>query len=92
MKKLSKALLFLHIAVWTALLLTINCFAYIDPSVTTFAIQAVAGVVIASSVIIIAYFRRAKKKIKNKLGIDDSKNKEKEGDIVEISEEDIEKK
>lgn len=90
--KLSKILLFLHLAIWSAVLLTVYSFAYIDPSVMTFAVQAVAGVVIASSVIIIAYWRKAKKKIKNTLGIDDNSKKEKEDEIVEVPEEDIDNK
>ena len=59
--------------------------AYIDPSVTTFLIQAIAGVVIAVGAAIGIYFRRAKKKINQKLNIDENRNKEVESDDVVIT-------
>ena len=48
---------------------------YIDPSVMTYAIQAIAGIVIAVGAVFAVYFRKAKKKISNKLGIDENKIK-----------------
>ena len=60
-------------------------YAYIDPSVTTYAIQMVAGVVIAVGAVTGIYWRKAKKKVNEKLGIDENKNKTVEDDIVEIS-------
>ena len=59
---------------------------YIDPSVTTYIIQAVAGVVIAVGAFLAIYFRRAKKKMNEKLGIDENKNKEVESDDIEFKE------
>lgn len=56
---------------------------YIDPSVVTYLIQAVAGVVIAVGAAVGIYFRRAKKKVNEKLGIDENKNKEVETDEIE---------
>lgn len=62
--------------------------AYIDPSVATYVIQIGAGVVIAIGAIISIYFRKTKKKISEKLGIDENKNKEVESDdIFETKEE-----
>lgn len=58
--------------------------AYIDPSVTTYVIQAVAGVVIALGAVIGIYFRRAKKKVSDKLGIDENRNKEVETDEIVV--------
>ena len=40
---------------------------YIDPSVVTYLIQAVAGVVIAVGAAVGIYFRKAKKKVKAKV-------------------------
>ena len=65
---------------------------YIDPSVMTYAIQIGAGVVIALGAFIGIKFRKAKKKVNEKLGIDENKNKEVESDeifeeIEEIKEE-----
>ena len=56
---------------------------YLDPSVMTYAIQAIAGVVIAIGAVI--YWRKAKKKVSDKLGIDENKNKEVEGDDIIIN-------
>ncbi|MDD7223481.1 MAG: hypothetical protein SPF36_03900 [Lachnospiraceae bacterium] len=56
---------------------------YIDPSVVTYLIQAVAGVVIAVGAAVGIYFRKAKKKVNDKLGIDENKNKEVETDEIE---------
>lgn len=61
--------------------------AYIDPSVLTYLIQAGAAVVIAVGAAVGIYWRKAKKKINNTLGIDENKNKEVESDeIVDDSE------
>lgn len=55
---------------------TIMVGGYLDPSVMTYAIQAIAGVVIAIGAVAGIYWRKAKKKIDSKLGIDENKNKE----------------
>lgn len=54
--------------------------AYIDPSVLTYVIQAVAGVAVAIGAVVGIYWRRAKKKLGDKLGIDENRNKEVESD------------
>lgn len=61
-----------------------NIFGYIDPSVMTYAIQAGAGIIIAVGAFVGLYFRKAKKKVNKKLGVDENKNKEVESDEVEI--------
>ena len=58
--------------------------AYIDPSVMTYTIQVVAGVVVAVGAVAGVYWRKAKKKVQDKLGIDENANKEVEDDIIEI--------
>ena len=58
--------------------------AYIDPSVTTYVIQAVAGIVVALGAAVGIYFRRAKKKVSDKLGIDENRNKEVETDEIVV--------
>lgn len=55
---------------------------YIDPSVTTFIIEAVAGIVIAGGAVISVMLRKAKRKINDKLGIDENRNKEVESDDI----------
>ena len=57
---------------------------YIDPSVMTYAIQAIAGIAIALGATIGIVYRKAKKKVSNKLGIDENRNKEVETDEIEI--------
>ncbi len=55
--------------------------AYIDPSVSSYLIQAVAGIVVAVGAFVAIYWRRAKKKVQDKLGIDADARKEKEADV-----------
>jgi len=63
-------------------MLATTAFGYIDPSVMTYTIQAVAGIVIAVGAGIGIYWRKAKKKTMDKLGIDENAKKEVEEDIV----------
>lgn len=67
------------------MLFGVNGNAYIDPSVTTYLIQAVAGVIIAIGAVAGVYIRKAKKKINEKLNIDENRNKEVESDEIVIS-------
>ena len=59
--------------------------AYIDPSVMTYVIQAVAGVIVAVGAVAGIYIRRAKKKVNEKLGIDENRNKEAESDEIIVN-------
>ena len=59
---------------------------YIDPSVMTYAIQAIAGIAIAIGAFVGIYLRKAKKKINKKLNIDENKNKEVETDEIVVNE------
>ena len=77
--------------VWTlffvigfSFLFSLNVRAYIDPSVMTYTIQAVAGIVIAIGAAVGIYFRKMKKKVNDKFGIDENRNKEVESDDIEI--------
>ena len=58
--------------------------AYIDPSATTYLIQAIAGVAIAAGSVAVIFWRRTKKKLKDKMGIDLDKDKETEEDVVAV--------
>ncbi|MDE6639416.1 MAG: phage holin family protein [Acetatifactor sp.] len=66
------------------LLFGANGYAYIDPSVMTYVIQAVSGIVIAIGAVAGIYWRRAKKKLNEKFDIDENKNKEVESDDIEV--------
>ena len=65
--------------------------AYIDPSATTYMIQAIAGIVIAVGSVGIIFWRRAKKKLKDTVGIDSDKNKETEEEVVAVKTDDEQK-
>lgn len=61
--------------------------AYIDPSVMTYAIQAVAGVVIAVGAVVALLWRKAKKKVSEKLNLEEKSVKETEEEVQLIDEE-----
>ncbi len=61
-----------------------NALAYIDPSATTYLIQAAAGIAIAVGSVAVIIWRRVKKNLKDKAGIDFDKNKETEEDVVAV--------
>ena len=83
MKKiLTRLAVVLYTAIACMLLFGNTLMAYIDPSVVTILIQASAGVVIALGAAIGIYWRTAKKKINDTLGIDENKNKEVEDDEI----------
>ncbi len=67
------------------LLFGANGNAYIDPSVMTYLIQAVAGVVVAVGAVVGLYWRRAKKKVSQTLGVDENRNKEVESDEIIVN-------
>ena len=56
--------------------------AYIDPSATTYLVQAIIGIAVAMGSVAVIFWRRAKKKLKDKVGIDFDKNKETEESVV----------
>lgn len=63
-------------------------YAYIDPSTTTYLIQAIAGIAVAVASFVVIYWRRAKKRINEKMGINLDKNKEVEEDVI-IKDDDV---
>lgn len=78
MKHIERALL----AVGMTGLLVVPAYAYLDPSVMTYAIQIIAGIVVAIGAVVGILWRKAKKKVSDKLGIDENAKKEIEDDIV----------
>ena len=81
MKRLVKLAITSMFAVCMMVALAVPVNAYIDPSVLTYVIQAVAGIVIAVGAAIGIYWRKAKKKVNEKLGIDENAKKEVEDDL-----------
>lgn len=59
-------------------------YAYLDPSVMTYTTQVIAGLVVAVGAVIGIYWRRAKRKVQKKLGIDENAKKEVEDDTIQI--------
>ncbi|WP_270471747.1 hypothetical protein [Hungatella hathewayi] len=68
------------------MMFSMTSYAYIDPSVLSYTIQIVAGVAIAIGAAVGIYWRKAKRKINDKLGIDENAKKEMENDIIETDE------
>lgn len=82
MNKGARIGLILYFALCLLLLFSTSALAYVDPSTTTFLVQAIAGVAIAIGAAVALYVRRAKKKVMNKLGIDENAKKETESDDI----------
>lgn len=78
----------LYFVICFVLILSLSASAYLDPSVMTYAIQIIAGIAVAVGAVVGIYWRKAKKKVQGKLGIDENSKKEQEEDVIEISEED----
>ena len=79
MKKLYR----IGLAACLAVMLMGTAHAYLDPSVMTYTIQVVAGVVVAVGAVAGIYWRKAKKKAQDKLGIDENAKKSVEDDVIE---------
>ena len=85
MKKLVKAFGLIYTACACMLLFGANGSAYIDPSVMTYLIQAVAGIVVAVGAVAGIYWRKARKKVSETLGVDENRNKEVESDEIVVN-------
>ena len=81
-----KKLRFAFVLTGFAVMLMVPAFAYVDPSVTSMAIQAVAGVVVAAAAVAGVLWSKAKKKAKQVLNIDENAGKTVEGDVVVFDE------
>lgn len=72
-------------ALCIAPLLVTPAYAYVDPSVMTYTIQALAGVAVALSAVFGVLWRKARHKIMKLLGIDENANKIVEPNVVRIN-------
>ena len=68
----------LYFVICFVLILSLSASAYLDPSVMTYAIQIIAGIAVAVGAVVGIYWRKAKKKVQDKLGIDENSKKEQE--------------
>ncbi len=80
----SKLSLILYFTLCFIFLLPTQAFAYIDPSTTTFLVQAIIGVGVAIIAGVAVYWRKAKRKVSDKLGIDENANKDVESDNIDF--------
>ncbi len=78
----------LYFAICFVFLMAIPVHAYIDPSVATAAVQIVAGIAVVVGTVVGVLWRRAKKKVQQKLGIDENAGKEVEAELEFEDEED----
>ena len=84
---MKKFLRYVYVMSCVTVAMSSNVSAYLDPSVRTYTIQVVAGILVAVGAVVGIAWRRAKKKIQDKLGIDENAKKEVEDDIVEFTDE-----
>ena len=84
---MKKVLRYVYVMSCVTVAMSSNVSAYLDPSVMTYTIQVVAGILVAVGAVVGIAWRRAKKKIQDKLGIDENAKKEIEDDIVEFTDE-----
>lgn len=59
-----------------------NFTAYIDAATMSMVFAAIAGAAVTIGAVIAVYFRRVKHKVSEKLGIDENRNKEVEGELT----------
>lgn len=83
-----KKLRLIWLGMGLSIMLMTSAGAYLDPSVMTYAIQIAAGVVVAAGAVVGILWRRAKRKVQAKLGIDENAKKEVEADVIEFGPED----
>jgi hypothetical protein len=79
---MKKMLKYLYFTLCMVLMFSFSASAYIDPSVMTYTIQVVAGVAVVIGTVAGVVWRRLKKNVQNKLGIDENAGKEVEEDIT----------
>jgi len=75
----------LYLLACLLVLTTPSAKAYIDPSVTTYLVQAIAGVAIAVGAVFTLYWRKARKKIREKVGVGEGAKQEVEAEVEVFS-------
>lgn len=81
-KYLGKIMLAVYLAVCSAVMFMASASAaYIDPSSVSYGLMAASAIVIAGASVFVVWWRKAKRKVADKLGIDENANKEVEEDI-----------
>lgn len=86
MKNSKKVFWSIYLFLFVNVICFASTFAYLDPTTTTILLQVIVGVVVAAGTVIVVLFRKAKKKVADKLGIDEKQNKEVEEEFVVLDE------
>ncbi len=79
---MKKSLKYLYFVLCMMLMFTIPVSAYIDPSVMTYGISVIAGAAVVVGTVVGVLWRKAKKKVQDKLGIDENAKKDLEDEVV----------
>ena len=69
-------------SVLVVLVLSTSGMAYLDPSVMTYLIQSIAGIVIAVGAVFAIHYHKLKKKVNKVLKVDENSKKEEEEELV----------
>lgn len=77
-----KKLMLCFLTLSTAVLFHVSAFAYIDPSVVSGLVTAIAGVLVACSAAFFVIWRRLRSKVSKTLGIDENAGKEVEEELT----------
>ncbi len=77
-----KKLYFIWLTLCTAVLFHTAAFAYIDPSVVSGLVTAIAGVLVACSAAFFVVWRRVRRGVSKTLGIDENAGKEVEDELT----------
>ncbi len=77
-----KKMMLCFLTLCTAVLFQMSAFAYIDPSVVSGLVTAVAGVLVACSAAFFVIWRRVRSKVSKTLGIDENAGKEVEDELT----------
>ena len=79
---MKKSFKYLYFVLCMMLMFTIPVSAYIDPSVMTYGISVIAGAAVVVGTVVGVLWRKAKKKVQDKLGIDENAKKDLEDEVV----------
>ena len=80
--KLGKGIFLAFLTLCTAVIFHASALAYIDPSVVSGLVTAIAGVLVACSAAFFVIWRRLRSKVSKTLGIDENAGKEVEEELT----------
>ncbi len=81
-KGLKKISFLLYFATAVVIMFTLQASAYLEPSVVSYGLQALIGIVVAGGAFFVVWWRKLRKKVTKTLGIDENAGKQVEEDVV----------